>query len=931
MEEHFFYTPNPWDATPFGSNVFGEKTWFVVVLGEPGSGKTTTLKKMSLDYAEKANEGEIAFSGIPVFIPLREFAKERKKGGIGYTLINFMYDYSKGNLNALCSPGFFEYYLEVGDNLVCLDGLDEVTSVGQRQEIKEIVESFIQRYPKNRYIVTSRISGYDQAPLSRRLFAHYVVNPLNDEQIHSYIKQWYSLRESTTAAAEKQTKELYDAILKQDRILKLARNPLLLTIISLIHKVEATLPNDRVKLYERCAEALLNTFENNKQIENRDEEKEYFRFKADLLEAVAYWMQQETKDQEGREVVVDEGDLLGFLTEYLNKDSDFELSKKEARQQAESFVTLIQDRTGILVERGKGQYAFVHLTFQEYFAASYICKAYLHSADELLNTINLTLFEPSWKEVNLLLLGKLGHLSKKMPSILADKILKANSEDILHRALQFFTSALADNVKFDKSIQDRIFQDWLTILKNPICETELRFAIDALRSMHIVLNFDDSLIGLAKDTNQNTRFRLNITRVYLEDGKPLDWVFNNLQSLIFEPDIDELTLANSMDFILKKEFSMETRGQLLLAIQKSDFWRKQILALVLNHKFISDYRPFREDIVPLKEYLSIDIANDIPEFSLVFAQLGIDAMWNELLLSLNSRDKSTKLLSNLLYKVVSLFWAEPFDSHGIRQPYVYYIDVPPDFKDKFIDCLLAIIDYQVETPVKISVIQWLQYLEAPNNKIFNSALTIEDDFNLNFQKLFSNYIKEMGVDKETSQYPVTLLRITESIFTAPSAYVKLSYFGALVANSNNLLLEKTFIEWLSRDDLSIATKYIILTSWGYELLKDDKVVGIIQSWLGATDGWEQAFIAGILLNLNKVDKSAISIILNQLKKIDDPFTIKELIVMLRKHGADEEAMMYAKTRIGLHQTMSIGDRMFRGCIYNAICQPVKKYSLDGES
>ena len=71
--------------------------------------------------------------------------------------------------------------------LVCFDGLDEVTVPAQRQEVSEIVESFVWRYPYNRYIATSRIAGYGEAPLSNQVFSHYMIMPYADEDIQAYI------------------------------------------------------------------------------------------------------------------------------------------------------------------------------------------------------------------------------------------------------------------------------------------------------------------------------------------------------------------------------------------------------------------------------------------------------------------------------------------------------------------------------------------------------------------------------------------------------------------------------------------------------------------------------------------------------------------------------------------------------------------------
>ena len=57
---------------------------------------------------------------------------------------------------------------------------------------------------------------------------------------------------------------------KHGAIRELAQNPLLLTIIALVHRIEADLPDERVLLYRKCAETLLSTWHNYKFADVQD-------------------------------------------------------------------------------------------------------------------------------------------------------------------------------------------------------------------------------------------------------------------------------------------------------------------------------------------------------------------------------------------------------------------------------------------------------------------------------------------------------------------------------------------------------------------------------------------------------------------------------------------------------------------------------------
>ena len=149
--------PNCWHATR------------LAILGDPGAGKTTFLSYLALTYARHRDgrwpalmRERLGFTEdlLPVFLPLRDFARHIRvrcengpvEAGPAVLLDFIVQHFAQWSLGLPAS--FFSEPLEAGGCLVLLDGLDEVADFEGRVLVREIVEAFVNRYPKNRYVLT---------------------------------------------------------------------------------------------------------------------------------------------------------------------------------------------------------------------------------------------------------------------------------------------------------------------------------------------------------------------------------------------------------------------------------------------------------------------------------------------------------------------------------------------------------------------------------------------------------------------------------------------------------------------------------------------------------------------------------------------------------------------------------------------------------
>ncbi|WP_017662424.1 sister chromatid cohesion protein PDS5 [Baaleninema simplex] len=435
----------------------------VVVLGDPGSGKTTLLSYFGVAVSEETIDDREAggldnkTDWLPILIRIRDWARNLENSPIDYAK-----KFTEKTLHAGEVPtGFFEYWLETGRALILLDGLDEVANEAKRYEVVQRIENFLEKYHKNPAIVTSRPAGYKRDFLRTETFPHYWLQPFNDEQLEEFINKWYDSRVSDSDDRERRKESLREALNENDRIKSLARNPLLLTIIALIHRHEAHLPKQRHKLYDLAVKTLLKSWDSNKSLK-----QEGFKYLDSddwrrLMEVIAHWVhtQGNTGDDDGG-TLIDRDTLIEKLAREIKQMKQIELY--QAQQEAERFLSYIRERTGLLNEQGQDCFAFVHKTFQEYLTAEDI--NYRADNEEkfdiVLNAIRNHLHDSHWREVLLLLIAQ---QKQKKAAKAIEAVLDCNSEyeEWLHRDLLFAGSCLVEDPKDLQSENPKLCQDIL--------------------------------------------------------------------------------------------------------------------------------------------------------------------------------------------------------------------------------------------------------------------------------------------------------------------------------------------------------------------------------------------------------------------------------------------------------------------------------------
>jgi formylglycine-generating enzyme required for sulfatase activity/uncharacterized protein YheU (UPF0270 family) len=399
----------------------------LIILGDPGSGKTSFLNYITLcliearlhpehDYLkclDVPQEGRRRASHwshgtlLPIRLELREFVqdipKKARKGTADLVWAHIKKQLEEHSLGEFTSD--VRQALHAGNCLVMFDGLDEIADVRHRQIVREAVTDFAETYSCSRFIVTCRVLSYTDPAWQLTRFQTVTLAPLSKKSQHLFIDRWYNTlgrlgyidREGVFARAA----ELKDAA---KNLGDLAQNPMLLTVMSVVHTYKGTLPRERARLYNDCIQLLLWDWQRTKEtapgewvkgivdaLETREE-----RLINGLCEVA--FRAHSVQDGSTNAVNIPQSDVLKVLQKYLDGDWG----------KAQKFCDYVEQRAGLLIGKGRDGsgdpvFAFPHRGFQEFLAARYLV------ADREYSRLVATLADQGdvWREVLLLSVGHL--------------------------------------------------------------------------------------------------------------------------------------------------------------------------------------------------------------------------------------------------------------------------------------------------------------------------------------------------------------------------------------------------------------------------------------------------------------------------------------------------------------------------------------------
>ena len=326
--------PEPVEYDDIISSVAGGSKC-VLLQGNPGSGKSTTLRKICHDFASSNLPPEIKVVVRVVLGELEEGSKPKMEDLMQTCISEEHNDLIKE------ITSFARKYNGEGI-LFLFDGFDELARDLQKKSLVADVLNH-KAYPKSSYIITSRPSATAQLPPQAvQQMDRVETQGFTEDKMEQFIRQWFQTRPDTG-------KKVIKIIIDNSKLCDMCRNPLTVLIACTIASEEQMLP-DRMTILLKSLMCLLG----NSYLKKKDQEP-----------SIEQWEDLEEQCSSFKDLA--DLALHGFLKgQYTFTDRDSSLPHRPSRlDHMGLFRVTSQKKGGAIIK----SYQFFHLIIQEFMSA----------------------------------------------------------------------------------------------------------------------------------------------------------------------------------------------------------------------------------------------------------------------------------------------------------------------------------------------------------------------------------------------------------------------------------------------------------------------------------------------------------------------------------------------------------------------------------
>ncbi|MCX5008715.1 NACHT domain-containing protein [Streptomyces sp. NBC_00638] len=472
----------------------------IVVVGDPGAGKTTMLRHLALRMATQSEHESLPV--LPAYVELFRFVESGHE-----SLLDHLAEHWADHYGFEDARDYIVEKLTDGSAALLLDGLDEVLGGESAREAESAyhrvtaeLTRLATRFPRAPIATTCRRQGW-RGGLSQ----FQVLEALDFEwpQIETFVANWFG-------AGDRRRAGLVRALSANGRLQTLAANPLLLSLIAIVYERDLELPERRAALYQRCVEVLLREWDAHRKISR------YSRFttdrKQDLLKEIARHYHQRGLRY------FPEDDLLDQIARFL---PTIDLAPEDSR----AILDEIAAQYGLLKPQAHGWYGFLHLTLQEHFTAAALLE---RGADGIQQAVRAR-YDPWWEEVILLLAGSLPDASPLLSGLLqlepdrprtdAAGLLDLPDDDLFHTDLLLAARCLTGSPRVaDVALRREIVASVWHLLDGSQYPDEKRRAAEALVGVARSDAQLDEIVAYICDEQRDSEARLALIQALEAHG-----------------------------------------------------------------------------------------------------------------------------------------------------------------------------------------------------------------------------------------------------------------------------------------------------------------------------------------------------------------------------------------------------------------------------
>ncbi|MBP9846692.1 MAG: ankyrin repeat domain-containing protein [Saprospiraceae bacterium] len=419
----------------------------LVILGDPGSGKTTVARWLAVNMAKAyLNEQKLLLVSryqVDPQVAEEDLKQQVSFGRIAripiYIVISAYAQYCEHHQENSSLEAFIEHqypdhsmtimnFIHNGYALIILDGLDEAACRELRQRVIDHIHDFMQLYSSetevrndrgNRFIITSRIAGNYTSTLNNH-FCRVTIEPLTENMVRQFFKRWFHAIEPqldplTISGAK--AASLTRLVMQDQHLRDLVKTPQLATMIAYVYILNHyQLPQSKISLYDIAIEHFIAIWQS--RLSNINPSLSVTKeLMQSLLESVAFTMH----DHSGS---LYESDLRANLAVTLHK---VQLDEVIIEKHIHLLLFVISQEVGLLVPDSINTYRFIHRQFQEYLAARHLIVKQ-PSIEAMVDEFMQKLTDLNWHEPIRLALSYLGQHRTQEWLVLVEQMLSDTSD-----------------------------------------------------------------------------------------------------------------------------------------------------------------------------------------------------------------------------------------------------------------------------------------------------------------------------------------------------------------------------------------------------------------------------------------------------------------------------------------------------------------------